>query len=108
MQFTIVALYKFFRIENCHQLKDSLHLLCIKFSIKGTLIVANEGINGTISCPTETVHDFISNFQSIIPIESHEMKFSTTDQDPFYRMVYSKQVLVISFLSLFLFRRDCR
>jgi UPF0176 protein len=44
------------------------------------------GINGTVSGPTETIQDFVASLRQIIPIEEHELKFSTSENNPFYRM----------------------
>ena len=47
--FYISGFYKFKKIKNIKKIKKSLQNFFIKKNIKGTLIIANEGINGTIS-----------------------------------------------------------
>jgi len=47
--FYISGFYKFKKIKNIKKIKKSLQNFFIKKNIKGTLIISNEGINGTIS-----------------------------------------------------------
>ena len=46
---TVCALYKFVRVENFEQLKSPLLSVMLDNDVKGTLLLANEGINGTIA-----------------------------------------------------------
>ena len=88
MAYTIIALYKFLRLENPLEVKDTITKLCQKFQILGGLIFAEEGINGTLSSPSENVTMFLSEIRANgILIEDHEIKFSTSDTSPFYRLV---------------------
>ncbi len=46
---TVVALYRFFAVGDPQALNEKLSALCRQNGIKGILIIANEGINGTIA-----------------------------------------------------------
>jgi len=58
-QFSILALYKFLRRGKSQgpldlpELKTELLEMASKFELKGTLLIANEGINGTVCMPKE-------------------------------------------------------
>ena len=86
MSFTVVALYKFTKLVDPKDTKRQIDVLCLRYNILGALIMAHEGINGTISGPSETIQDFVSSLRQIIPIQEHELKFSTSENNPFYRM----------------------
>ena len=45
----VAALYKFVALEDFHQLREPLLDRCIAAGTRGTLLLAHEGINGTIA-----------------------------------------------------------
>lgn len=47
----VAALYKFTPLLDLPSLKASLEVVCDEAGVKGTLILAHEGINGTIAAP---------------------------------------------------------
>ena len=46
--FEVLGFYKFIKVKSLKKNKILLHDFLIKKKIRGTIIVANEGINGTI------------------------------------------------------------
>jgi UPF0176 protein len=53
---TIASFYKFVAIENCPELQVQLQSYCEAQAIKGTILIATEGINGSICGTIETVN----------------------------------------------------
>ncbi|MFA4913907.1 MAG: hypothetical protein WC590_09755, partial [Burkholderiaceae bacterium] len=51
--FLIAALYKFVRLDDIQSLRQPLLDLCESHGVKGTLLLAQEGINGTIAGPED-------------------------------------------------------
>ena len=49
VEFTIITFYQFKKISNQEDLQQILKDLCFFHKIKGTILIANEGINGTLS-----------------------------------------------------------
>jgi hypothetical protein len=47
-EFVVAALYKFVELDDFHALRERLLDTCNAAQIKGTLLLAHEGINGTI------------------------------------------------------------
>ena len=45
----VVAFYKFFELENLNVFQALLKSIFDKTNIKGTILIASEGVNGTIS-----------------------------------------------------------
>lgn len=86
MSFTVVALYKFKKLVDPEDIKKRIDALCLRYEIRGALIMAHEGINGTIAGPSETIPSFLLELRQIISIDQHEMKFSSSEENPFYRM----------------------
>ena len=55
--FTIVALYHFTRFENPFELQKPLQKQCENLGISGSLLLASEGINGTIAGTKESIKE---------------------------------------------------
>ena len=84
-QIVVCALYKFVRLENHETLRQPLQALMEKYNVRGTLLLANEGINGTIAGPQsgiDAILKFLNNDQHISPIDC---KLSFHEQQPFLR-----------------------
>jgi UPF0176 protein len=45
----IAALYRFARVDDCAHVREALQQICQQHGIRGTLLLAKEGINGTIA-----------------------------------------------------------
>ena len=49
----VIAFYSFFNVSNPRLLKERLNLHFLLKQIKGSIIVSEEGLNGTIAVPTK-------------------------------------------------------
>lgn len=83
---TVAALYCFARFADCAALRTSLERVCREQNIRGTLLLAPEGINGTIAGPGERVAVVVEHIRGLPGCSELEMKYSTADALPFYRM----------------------
>lgn len=82
----VAALYKFVEIDDLLSLQSNLYEICEKNNIMGTILIANEGINGTISGKTDEINQTISLLKSDKRFTNIEIKYSSTDKQPFHRM----------------------
>ena len=82
----VAALYKFVEINDLLSLQSNLYEICEKNNIMGTILIANEGINGTISGKTNEINQTISLLKSDKRFTNIEIKYSSTDKQPFHRM----------------------
>ena len=55
MKTVIAALYKFVTLQDPQALREPLLARCQQLGIKGTLLLAPEGINGTIAGSREAI-----------------------------------------------------
>jgi len=88
--FLTIAFYHFVSLENIKQFQPFIQKFCQKNNIKGTILLASEGINGTISGQDISIHNFLrfirddsffkDNFKNL------EHKESWAEKNPFYRM----------------------
>ncbi|WP_440875689.1 oxygen-dependent tRNA uridine(34) hydroxylase TrhO [Thalassotalea sp. PLHSN55] len=84
-QTVVCALYKFVRLDNYQDLKAPLLAHMESQSVKGTLLLASEGINGTIAGSQkaiDSVLEFLQNDERLNPIS---YKFSYHQENPFQR-----------------------
>ena len=82
----VAALYKFEEIDDLLTLQSNLYEICEKNNIMGTILIANEGINGTISGKTNEINQTISLLKSDKRFTNIEIKYSSSDKQPFHRM----------------------
>ena len=82
---TVAALYHFVVLENYKELKDPLLNKMTDLGIKGTLLLAKEGINGTVAGEQVAINQLIDWLKSDPRLASLRYKVSFDEQMPFYR-----------------------
>lgn len=91
----VAALYRFFPIDDPEALRNELLPLCQQSAVRGTLIVATEGINGTIAGKPDAVKSVVSKLKTLEGFEGAEIKYSEASEMPFRRMkIRIKQEIV--------------
>ncbi len=82
----IAALYKFAPFDDCAGIQEGLIKLCRAQGVKGTLILAREGINGTIAGSDEAMGQVLSHIRQLPGCADVEVKVSRAPALPFHRM----------------------
>ena len=82
----VAAIYKFVRLEDCAAMREPLLAQCNKLDISGTLLLAAEGINGTIAGTRAGIDKILAYLRSDPRLADLEHKESAAEQQPFYRM----------------------
>jgi UPF0176 protein len=82
----VVALYRFARLDDFEALRAPLAAFCCGRGIKGTLLLAHEGINGTVAGSEADIAALIDHLESIEGLAGLEVKYSSAAQMPFHRM----------------------
>ena len=83
---TVAALYRFTRFEDPGALRVPLRELCVSHGVKGTLLLAREGINGAIAGPRQGIDAVLSHIRGLPGCADIEWKESLAAQMPFNRM----------------------
>jgi len=81
----VCALYKFVALDNYPAIQPPLLALMLERDVKGTLLLAQEGVNGTIAGSRADVDAVLNFLQSDSRLASLSFKESFTDQPPFLR-----------------------
>ena len=85
-QKTVVSFYKFVDWGGISKRKKKIESICKDRRILGTIILANEGINGTISGSRENINKVIEFLKSDPKLSNMEAKYSHTSGKTFARM----------------------
>lgn len=83
--YVVSALYHFVRLENFQELKAPLLDTMLQNQVKGTLLLAAEGINGTIAGTRQGIDSVLTWIRSDDRLSKVETKESYTKIMPFYR-----------------------
>ncbi|GLS25988.1 rhodanese-related sulfurtransferase [Marinibactrum halimedae] len=86
MSLVIAALYKFVSLPDFESLREPLLAVCNDNGVKGTLLLAKEGINGTVAGSREGIDNLLSYLKSDPRLKDLVHKESEDDGTPFYRM----------------------
>ena len=88
--FLTVAFYHFVTLDKKNNIQEHVYNFCEANNIKGTILLADEGINGTISGKEKNIRDFLifikkeDLFNGVFSKLEH--KESWASKNPFYRM----------------------
>ncbi len=82
----VAALYHFTRFDDPASLRGPLLERCAALDIHGTLLLAGEGINGTISGLAGNVERLIADLRQLPGCADMDVKYSQAREHPFARM----------------------
>jgi len=90
MTYKVAALYQFVPLPDFRELREPLHGLCLELGIRGSLLLAQEGINGTVAGTEEAIDALVAELRDGAlfkgRLDNLELKFSTAAEMPFKRM----------------------
>ncbi len=82
----VATFYKFVRLSDFGEKRSSLLALCQEQGVKGTILLAAEGINGTLSGSPQAIDSVLAFVRSDPRLADLEHKESYTDSPPFERL----------------------
>ena len=88
--FKVVALYKFVSLKDYQELREPIHDFCVQHGIKGALLLAQEGINGTVAGKSADIGALMEYLERgnlfTGRFKGAEIKYSDAQEMPFMRM----------------------
>ena len=84
--FLTIAFYHFVALKSIPSLQAHILKFCEDHEIKGTILLADEGINGTISGKEDNIRHFLNFIKKNEVFSALEYKESWVKNNPFYRM----------------------
>lgn len=84
--FQVAALYRFASFDDPAALRRPLLDLCAAHGVMGTLLLAREGINGTVAGPEAGIAAVIGHIRALPDCSALDVKYSTAAAMPFQRL----------------------
>lgn len=81
----VAALYRFVRFDDFREWREPLLQLMQERDVRGTLLLADEGVNGTIAGRRDDVDVVLAFLRSDERLRELDVKESLTDEHPFFR-----------------------
>lgn len=97
--YTNIAFYKFVHIQNPSAFQAELSVVCPSFNLKGTIIVAEEGINSCLVGSDADIDQFIAYMRRDERFADIDFKKSISERMPFRRMLVKlkKEIIPMGF-----------
>lgn len=87
------AAYRFIPLDNLKELRDELKELCRRLELKGTILLAPEGLNLFVAGTRSAVDELLTH----LPLEPAQVKFSLSESRPHTRMLVRLKKEIIAF-----------
>ena len=84
--YLVAAFYKFVDLPDRQAMRARLQQRCEDLGLLGTILLAQEGINGTVSGPPEKIHRLFERLRADERLRDLHYKESWAEEQPFYRM----------------------
>ena len=88
--FKVAALYQFAPLPDFRELREPLRALCAGLAIRGTILLAHEGINGTVAGTADAIEALVRELRDGPlfggRLDNLELKFSQASAMPFARL----------------------
>lgn len=85
-EYRVAALYRFTRFEDPAAIHGPLAALCCSLGVKGTLLLASEGINGTIAGEDAAIETVLEHIRALPGCADLTPKTAWAERMPFHRM----------------------
>lgn len=90
MPHKVAAFYQFASLPDFRELREPLRAICAGLSLKGSVLLASEGINGTLAGPAEAIVALVDELKHGLlfggRLDRLELKFSDAAAMPFARL----------------------
>ena len=98
----IYTFYRFKKFIDIKTIKTSLNKYTKNKLILGTILLANEGVNGSISGTEEDLNEFIFLIKKVLKIKKLSIKISQNKFIPFYRLKIrlKKEIITIGDITI--------
>jgi UPF0176 protein len=90
MPHTVATFYQFAALPDFRALREPLRAICAELALKGSVLLAHEGINGTLAGSADALDTLIAQLRDGEPfggrLDNLELKFSSASAMPFQRL----------------------
>jgi UPF0176 protein len=90
MPYRVAAFYQFAALPDFRELREPLRAICSGLKLKGSVLLAHEGINGTLAGGADAIGEFVHELRHGAlfggRLDNLELKFSASSAMPFQRL----------------------
>ena len=86
-EYRVITFYKFLPLENLPELRTKLLQEARKLELRGTILIASEGLNSTLAGSEEGTQKYETFLRSLPGLEDLTFKYSYSKEAPFRRML---------------------
>jgi UPF0176 protein len=90
MPYKVAAFYQFAALPDFRELREPLRAICAGLELKGSVLLAEEGINGTLAGAAGAIDRFVAELRGVAlfggRLDNLELKFSHASAIPFRRL----------------------
>jgi UPF0176 protein len=90
MPYKVAAFYQFAALPDFRELREPLRAICAGLKLKGSVLLAQEGINGTLAGSVDAIDDLVRELRDGAlfrgRLDNLELKFSAATAMPFQRL----------------------
>ena len=84
--YLVLLYYCYSRIKDPEQFREEHHRMCLELGLRGRIIVAEEGLNGTVSGTKEACEIYMEKVKSVPGFSATEFKKEAHDSHAFEKM----------------------
>jgi UPF0176 protein len=82
----VAALYRFANFTQPEMLQPQIAAWCAEHGLKGTILVATEGVNGTVAGTEAGIDSVVAHLRTLPGCAELDVKYSHANEMPFYRL----------------------
>ncbi|AEU38948.1 oxygen-dependent tRNA uridine(34) hydroxylase TrhO [Granulicella mallensis] len=97
MNFTIAAFYRFVSLPDPAALRDELRAAFSEEDLCGSMLIASEGVNGTMAGSAETIERLLDMLVEKTGLDRADVKFANSEERPFGRLKFLVKSEIIAF-----------
>jgi UPF0176 protein len=97
MTFTVAAFYRFTPVAHPEALRGEIASLFTAAELRGTLLIAPEGINGTLAAAADVIDRMLGFLRDRTGLPRSEVKFAEADEALFDRLKIKCKPEIITF-----------
>jgi UPF0176 protein len=94
--YPVILFYKYVPIRNAEAFATAQRALCSSLELKGRLLIASEGINGTLAGPAEGVNRYVALLKADARFADIEIKISAGDAGTFPKLVVKVRLEIVT------------
>ena len=83
----VILFYKYVAIADPAQFASDQRELCVRLGLKGRILIATEGINGTLAGPVDAVNEYVRTLHADRRFADVQIKVSNGDANTFPKLI---------------------